>query len=243
LALKPSRLTFEEAAAVSQGYLTAWQVLTRLPLKKEDSIFITGAAGSVGLALVKLFLAHGYKQLIVTAGNAESTRQLINGGLPEGQIVNYRQEDLVAKVISANSGALFNHSVDLVGGAMSEICARVIVTNGSYADVTALVTPDAREGLFNKGALILNISNYAYSLSGDKKWYGDNLRKIALLLTENAISVPDVNVVGALSVQTVSKAHNLMERNQTQGKKLVMQVVLDDSEKDLNFYEVLIRAK
>src|SRR6202044_2410504 len=108
------QITFEEAAAVSQGYLTALQVITRLPLKKEDTIFITGAAGSVGLALVKLFLDQGHKQLLVTSGNDDSTRQLIKAGLLEHQIINYRQEDLAAKIISANGGMLFDHSVDLV---------------------------------------------------------------------------------------------------------------------------------
>ena len=224
LALKPVQITFEEAAAVSQGYLTALQVLTRLPLKKEDTIFITGAAGSVGLALVKLFLIQGYTKLLATAGNADSTRQLIKAGLPEHQVINYRQEDLAAKIISANGGKLFDHSVDLVGGTMSEICAQVIVTNGNYADVTALTTAQGRESLFNKGATILNISNYAYTLSGNLKYYGDNLRKIALLLTKNTMLAPDITILGALSVQTVATAHTLMESNQTQGKKLVMQV-------------------
>ncbi len=239
VAIIPGQLTFEQAAAIPQGYLTALQVLNRLPVKKEDSIFVAGAAGSVGLALVKLFLAQRYKQLIVTAGNADSTRQLIRAGLPEHQIVNYSQEHLARKLIERNSGVLFNHSVDIVGGAMSEICSQVIVTNGSYVDITALSTAQAREGLFNKGALILNISNYAYSLSGDKKWYGDNLTKIALLLTVKAISAPDISILGGLNVQTVITAHALLEDNQTQGKKLVMQVEPDE----LNHYELFIRAK
>ncbi|WP_259067071.1 quinone oxidoreductase family protein [Mucilaginibacter sp. X4EP1] len=224
VALIPAHLTFDEAAAVSQGYLTALQVLNRLPVKKEDSIFITGAAGSVGLALVKMFLAQGYEKLIVTAGNTESIWQLVSAGLAPHQIVNYRQDGLVAKIQSINNGALFNHSVDLVGGTMSEICAQVIVTNGSYADVTALTTPQAREELFNKGALVLNISNYAYSLAGDKKWYGENLRKIASLVTEHPALTPDINIVGDLGAETVITAHNLMESNQTKGKKLVMRV-------------------
>lgn len=73
---------------------------------------------------------------------------------------------------------------------MSEVCAQVIITNGCYADVTALTTAQAREYLFNKGALTINISNYAYSLSGDKKYYGDSLRNIGMSLTDLSISAP-----------------------------------------------------
>ncbi|MDB5286466.1 MAG: alcohol dehydrogenase [Mucilaginibacter sp.] len=244
VAIKPDWLTFEEAAAVPLGYLTAFQVLTRLPIKKDDAIFITGASGSVGLALVKLFLANGHKQLIVTAGNPDSAQQLINAGLAEHQIVSYKQDAVVTKIVSLNDGKLFDHCVDLVGGEMSEVCAQVIVTNGSYADVTALTTAQAREDLFNKGALTINISNYAYSLSGEKKYYGDSLRNIAISLTNLSISVPDIEILGELSVQTVATAHELLEGNKTHGKKLVMLVSTQRTlEGKMNLYELLINIK
>ena len=107
---------------------------------------------------------------------------------------------------------------------MSELCAQVIKTNGNYADVTALTTVAAREELFNKGAVIINISNYAYSLSGDLAYYGNGLNEIARLLANHLITPPPVYIVGALSVETVANAHDLLENNQAKGRKLVMQI-------------------
>lgn len=223
-ALKPESITFEEAAAIPIAFTTALQCYKRLVLKETDSVFISGAAGGVGLALVKLLLAKGHQKIIVTAGNTESREQLIIAGLTARQIIDYKQDGLVARILSANNGKQFDYCVDMVGGKMAELCAEVIKTNGTYADITALTTDVARDELFGKGAVILNISNYAYSLNGNKGYYGESLREIVGLLENNAITPPPVQVVGELGVETVQKAHQLLEDNQTKGRKLVMRV-------------------
>lgn len=107
---------------------------------------------------------------------------------------------------------------------MSELCAQAIKTNGYYADITALTNSAAREELFNKGAVIVNISNYAYSLNGDIAYYGKSLDEIARLLASKSITPPPLNIVGGLSVETVAKAHYILENNETKGRKLVMQI-------------------
>jgi NADPH:quinone reductase-like Zn-dependent oxidoreductase len=223
-AKKPEIITFEEAAAIPVAFVTALQCYNRLSLKVTDSVFVSGAAGGVGLAFVKLLLAKAHKQIIVTAGNAESKQQLIQAGLSAQQIIDYKQEDLAAKIISANNGNYFDHCIDMVGGKMSELCAEVMITNGTYADVTALTTEAARDSLFGKGAVIINISNYAYSLNGNKAYYGESLKEIVRLLRDNSITPPPVQIVGALSAETVKKAHLILEGNLTKGRKLVMQI-------------------
>lgn len=86
---KPQHLSFVEAAALPTAALTALQCFKRLQLHTSASIFITGAAGGVGLVLVKLLLAAGYKQLVATAGNADSQQQLLLAGLTPSQIIDY----------------------------------------------------------------------------------------------------------------------------------------------------------
>jgi hypothetical protein len=54
---------------------------------------------------------------------------------------------------------------------MAEVTAEVLKINGTYVDVTALVTKEAHELLFNKGTLIMNISNYAYSMIKQYDYY------------------------------------------------------------------------
>lgn len=227
IALKPAGLTFEQAAAVPVAFITALQCYNRLHIQPGDSIFISGAAGGVGLPLVKLLLSQQHTRIIATAGNPFSRRQLLQAGLPEHQIIDYRQHSLAAGIIAANKGQLVDHCIDLVGGSMAEISAQVLVTNGNYADVTALTTPAAREQLFNKGAAIFNISNYAYTLSGNSAYYGSSLEKITRLLENDVLTPSPIEIVGGLSVETVQKAHTLLENNLARGKKLVMQVQKD----------------
>ncbi|MDN5285188.1 MAG: Alcohol dehydrogenase zinc-binding domain protein [Mucilaginibacter sp.] len=224
-AKKPESITFEEAAAIPTAFVTALQCYNRLSLKETDSVFVSGAAGGVGLAFVKLLLAKRHKQIIVTAGNTESKQQLIQAGLSEQQIIDYKQEDLASKIISANKGNYFHHCIDMVGGKMAELSAEVLITNGTYADVTALTTEAARGKLFDKGAVIINISNYAYSSNGNKGYYGESLNEITRLLENNFITPPPVQIVGELSAETVKKAHLMLEDNLTKGRKLVMQII------------------
>ena len=224
LASKPANLTFEEAAAVPVGSLTAMQSYKRLKPNQNDTIFIAGAAGGVGLALIKLLLYQGISKLVVIAGNDESRHRLIAAGLSAQQIIDYNNVDLSAKIVAANKEPFFNHCIDLVGGKLSELCAQLLITNGTYVDITALTTQKARETLFGKGANILNISNYAYALSGEKDYYGNNLEQIASLLENGAISPPPVRLVGELNINTVKKAHHILENNLSKGEKLVMRI-------------------
>ncbi|WP_291919473.1 NADP-dependent oxidoreductase [Chitinophaga sp.] len=224
---KPHNISFAEAAAVPTASLTALQCYKRLQLPTNAGIFISGAAGGVGLVLVKLLLAAGYTGLIVTAGNEASREQLLLAGLTAEQVIDYRQPELIATILKYNNGRKFDAAIDLVGGHLSEICAEILRTNGIYQDVTALTTAAGRATLFNKGIVIMNISNYAYSLDGNLSYYGDGLRQITALLERGAITPSPVYVTGTFSVETVQQSHELLERNQSRGRKLVMTVLPD----------------
>lgn len=223
LALKPDSISFQEAAAVPVVYLTALQIVERLKISTADSILVTGAAGGVGLALVKLLMAGGHEKLVVTAGNPKSQATLIATGLAPSQIVNYHSEDLSNLILAKNQGELFDVCIDLVGLEMSELCAQVIRVNGTYADVTAFETEKARSGFFGKGAIVYHISNYAKALN-NFKWYGQQLGRIAEMIENNIITVPPILVLESFSTQSVVEAHRILEENRTNGQKLVMNV-------------------
>lgn len=99
---------------------------------------------------------------------------------------------------------------------MSQTTAQVLKINGNYVDVTFHGTELTREILFDKAATIINIAEYS-NIHANK-----HLQSVTDLIREGAILVPEVNVIGDFSVDTVRKAHRLLENNQTYGKKLVM---------------------
>lgn len=221
----PNKLSFEQATALPMVGMTALQCFNRVVIPKEKPILITGGAGGVGTILIKLFLANGNANIYTTSGNNDSIRHLKDLGLNESNIVNYK-EDNVVDVLKEKVG-YFEYVIDLVGGEMSEVCAEIIDVFGTYVDVTFLATEEAREALFDKATTMLNIANYAPALKdGSQKfgYYGSSLQNLFDKIAKGIISSLDINVVGTLSVETVRKAHQLMEHNQTNGKKLVMTI-------------------
>lgn len=143
-------------------------------------------------------------------------------GLKNHQIVNYKEENLIENILKANNNIPFDIGIDLVGNYMSECTAGVLKINGIYVDVTALTNHESREILFNKGNLIMNISNYAHSVSKNYGYYKNSLNRISILIENKVIHPPQYKTIGDLSLETVLKAHSLLKNNQTQGNKLIM---------------------
>ncbi|MEJ5052363.1 NADP-dependent oxidoreductase [Chryseobacterium culicis] len=222
VSLKPKNISFEQAASIPSAGLTSLQIFKRLQLNPENTVFVTGAAGGVGSFLIKLLLSHSIRQITTTVGSEENRQMLINIGLKEHQIINYREENLIQNILKANNDQPFEFGIDLVGNSMSEVTAEVLKINGTYVDVTALVTKDAHEMLFNKGTLIMNISNYTYGMVKKYDYYKNSLLEIKILIENGTILPPQHKLVGNLSLDTVLQAHSILKNNQTQGHKLIM---------------------
>lgn len=213
---KPQNINFAAAASLPVAALTAKACLTRMNCKSDDHVFINGASGGVGRLLISLLMHYNFKNIVVTAGNQKSVAVLNGLGISEENIINYHEQELEQKILLMNNGNLYDHVVDLVGGRISEVTAQVLKINGNYVDVTFHGTELTREILFDKAATILNIAEYA------NVYANQQLKTLTTLISEGKLKVPEVNVVGGFSVETVKEAHRMMEGNLTFGRKLVM---------------------
>ena len=225
VAKKPASLPFAQAAALPLVGLTALQCVERLSLSSKDRVFVSGGAGGVGTMVLQLLMSAGIRQLITTAGNSQSRAHLHSLGLNDNQIIDYRQNNLAQRIREAIEGGEFDCCIDLVGGAMSEHCAAVLKVQGTYVDVTYLATEPARSLLFDKATVIVNVANYAFTLSGKPEQiavYGEKLQALFQRIEAHILTPAPVEIIGVLSAETVKKAHRLLEANETKGKKLVM---------------------
>ncbi|PZU90937.1 MAG: NADP-dependent oxidoreductase [Chryseobacterium sp.] len=223
VAKKPNPITFEESAGLPSIGITAFQIFNRVDWENIENILITGASGGVGNFVLRILLGKFNKKIVVTAGNKESIQQLIDIGINENQIVNYKQENLAKEILKINQNQKFDMIIDAVGMQLSEISAEILKANGIYINITHFITPKANDLLFGIGAMILNISNFIYAKEKNYNYFKNSLNQIKLYIEEGIIQPLPIKIVGGLCAKTAEEAQQLLKDNKTQGKKLIMQ--------------------
>ncbi|GIN39355.1 NADP-dependent oxidoreductase [Heyndrickxia oleronia] len=135
IALKPTNLSFEEAASIPLVGLTSYQALTDiLQLQKGQKILIQAGAGGVGTFAIQLAKLMG-ATVATTASEAGAN---IVKSLGADEIINYKTEKF--EEILKNYDAVF----DTLGGEILEKSFEVIKSGGKVVSVSGL--PNARFG-------------------------------------------------------------------------------------------------
>ncbi|MGY8710172.1 NADPH:quinone oxidoreductase family protein [Bradyrhizobium sp. 18BD] len=120
----PDGIAFETAAAFLHNYGTAYYALVeRARAARDETVFVTGAAGGVGLAAVDLGRHLG---LHVVAGVGSDDKAALVRRYGAGEVVNYRSEDLRDRIKSITSGQGIDIGFDNVGGTILEQMARLM---------------------------------------------------------------------------------------------------------------------
>lgn len=131
---KPENLSFEQAASVPVGALTAWQaVVEEAEVEAGQKVLVHGGAGGVGLYAVQLAKWKGaYVIATSSGGNADYVRSL---GADE--VINYQTtkfEDVVKDVDAV---------IDTVGGELIQRSLHVIRSGGKFVTIAGMVDPEA----------------------------------------------------------------------------------------------------
>ena len=129
ITLKPEKLTYEEAASIIFGGLTAIEFLGRAGLKSGQKILIYGASGSVGIATVQLAKYFGAEVTGVCSGR--NIKLVQSQGAD--RVIDYQADDF-SKIKER-----FDVVFDAVGKAALSDCLRVLKKGGVY--LNAVDTP------------------------------------------------------------------------------------------------------
>ncbi len=125
IAIKPANMTFEEAAAVPVGGLTALRFLKQSGVKKGNKVLIYGASGSVGSFAVQIAKAFGAE---VTAVCSKANIALVTK-LGANKTIDYTKDDFT------KAAERFDIIFDAVGKTSRSACSHILKPGGKYVTV------------------------------------------------------------------------------------------------------------
>lgn len=150
----PEQISFEEGAAIMLKGLTAWYLLRQTyRVQAGETILFHAAAGGVGLIATQWAKALGVK-VIGTASSAEKIALAKAHGAWE--MINYRQEDVAARVLELTQGDKVPVVYDGVGKDTFETSLNCLKPRGllvSFGNASGAVTGVNLGILASKGSL------------------------------------------------------------------------------------------
>jgi len=211
----PERLSFEQAAAVPEAFLTATEALFGVGRLVPGECVLVHAAGSgVGTAALQLAREAGARIVAVASGpKLEHLRELARA-----RFVDRTKDDFVAAVLEETSGRGADVIVDFVGAAYAARHGECLAPLGRHVIVGLLGGAKAEIDLgrlLRQRQSILGMVMRTRPLA-DKIAVVERFRRDFLHRLEDGRLVPVVDTV--MRLEDARAAHKRMEANENVGK-------------------------
>lgn len=222
LAGVPERLSWEEAAAVPEAFITAHDALvTQAALQPGERVLVHAVGSGVGLAAVQLVRAFG-GTTFGTARTRDKVERAREFGLDAGHVVEGTLADMSAAVRQWSGDAGVNVVVELVGGdylAADLACASLkcrIILVGLLA---------GRSASLDLGAILSRRIQICGTVmrsrpAAEKAAATDAFARDVLPLLEQGRVRPVIHTT--LPLSRIAEAHALLESNETFGKVVLI---------------------
>ncbi len=134
LAIKPANMTFEEAAAVPYGALTALSLLRKVNIQPGQKVLINGASGGIGSAAVQLAKHFG----AAVTGVCGTPRVGYVKALGADKVIDYNKEDF------SRGGETYDVIFDILGKTSFGHGRKTLKPNGTYLFASFKMKPLAQ---------------------------------------------------------------------------------------------------
>jgi NADPH:quinone reductase-like Zn-dependent oxidoreductase len=140
VAIKPSNMTYEEAAAVPIGATTALRLLRKGNVQRGQKVLIYGASGSVGTYAVQLAKYFGAE---VTGVCSTSSLDVVKS-LGADYVIDYTKEDFSAR---RSRPERYDVIFDTVAKFPKSQYSKILAPNGTYITMAKLDTKENMDNL------------------------------------------------------------------------------------------------
>lgn len=201
LAIKPSNMTYEEAALVPYGALTAVNLLRSVNIQPGQKVLINGASGGIGSAAIQLAKYYGAE----VTGVAATPRLEFMKSLGADKVIDYIKEDFT------KNGETYDLIFDILGRSSFSNCKNSLNENGRYL----LASFKLKQLLQMLWTSKTGSKKVICALSGEKI---EDLLLIKKLVEEGKIkSIIDKR----FSLEQIAEAHRYIESGHKKGNVVI----------------------
>ncbi len=213
----PDNLSAVEGAAIWMKYMTAYGALVEYGrLKKEDTVLITAASSSVGLAAIQIVKSAEAVAVATTRGDSKKAFLL---GAGADQVIVSDNEDTATEIKAITGGNGANIIFDPVAGPFLEKLAAAAAQRAiifQYGALSLAPTPFPLFEAIGKGLTVRGYTLFEIVSDPEKMVRGKNF--IYDGLSSGALKPI---IARTFPLEDIVEAHRFMESNQQMGKIVV----------------------
>ena len=218
----PEQMTFQEAACVSETYITAYLNLFSIAnLQDRQRVLLHGGGGGVNTAAVQLCKALVPNTTIIVTASAGKVEQVRELGTQF--VINYQEQEFAKEVKRLTEGIGANVILDHIGASYLQSNMKALATGGTL--VVIGVTGGAKSEI-NLALMMVRRQRVVGSALRsrsivEKAEIISDFTKFVMPLMERREIVPLIYKI--MPLEAASEAHRIMEAS-THFGKIVLQV-------------------
>jgi 2-desacetyl-2-hydroxyethyl bacteriochlorophyllide A dehydrogenase len=202
VAIKPDNMTYEEAAAIPFGTLTALHFLRKGNIQSGQKVLIYGASGSLGTAAVQLARYFGAE----VTGVCSTTNLELVKSLGADKVIDYTAADFT------KTGETYDIIFDTVGKSPFSWCIKSLKQKGFYLRAVHMALSPVFRGLW---ATITSSKKVIGGIAAE--------RKEDLIFLKGLIEAGKIRSVidRSYPLEQIAEAHSYVEKGHKKGNVVI----------------------